>query len=161
MASSMVHGTDASTCTSTGTESHIMPLNNHPQHEKFNGVIDGTISIMWQEPWYCYICNKKLICPLNATYKPHVPIGLCVHTRQLWQYMCLILTNHNQQCNQELLFTYSHIGPWPKQICLSHHTCEVQWKLILFVIPLVYYQYIMLKYLMSQYHRFVARCRNK
>ena len=44
MALSMGYGTDASTGTTTSTKGYVRPLNN--QHNKCNGVIDGTISIM-------------------------------------------------------------------------------------------------------------------
>ena len=45
---------------------------------------------------------------------------------------------------------------------MLHMKCnDIKYFIILFAIPPVYYQYTMLKYLMSQYSRFFARCRNK
>ena len=106
MASSMVHDTGTRPGTSTCSKSHVIPLNNH-QHDKCNGVIDGTINIMWQETCYCHVHSKSLICPSNVTYKPYMPITSHTHIRQLCQYICFIWVKCDQwQCDQEHWYTY-------------------------------------------------------
>ena len=92
IALSMSYGTDPSNGTSTSTKGHIIPLINH-QHNKCNGVTDDTICIMllpcrWQ----------KLLCSSNAIYKPQMPISSCPHMTLLCQYVCLLWTHYDQQC---------------------------------------------------------------
>ena len=93
MALSIAHDTDTSTGTSTSTKGHIIPLNNHQQNKR-NGFTDGTISIM------LLLCTwQKLMCLLNATYKPQMPIisyphtgrihDWCPHMPLLCHYTCL------------------------------------------------------------------------
>ena len=99
MAVFKAHGTDASTGTSTSTKGHIIPLNNHLN--KWNGFTDSTISIM------LLLCTcQKLTCPSNATYKLQMAITSCPHMTLLCQYICLIWIHCNQQCEQELWYTF-------------------------------------------------------
>ena len=58
MVSSMAHDTDTGTSTSTGTKSNNT-YKKTMQLDKYNGVIDGTISMMWQETCYCHVCAKN------------------------------------------------------------------------------------------------------
>ena len=50
-----------STGASIGTTSHIILVNK--QHDECNSVINGTISIMWQEAWYCHLHSKNQYTP--------------------------------------------------------------------------------------------------
>ena len=74
------------------------------QQDKCNGVIEGTNSTIWQETCNCHI-SQKLICSSNATYKPLCQF-IYVHMTQLCQYICLIWTQCNHQCDQEYWYTY-------------------------------------------------------
>ena len=66
--------------------------------------------------------NQKVICSSNITYKPHVPISSCAHMTQLCQYIYLILTQLNQQCDQEHRYTYmSHYWHMP----LNKYACDI------------------------------------
>ena len=58
---------------------------------------------------------KQQICHSNAIYMPHMPTHSCEDIRQLCQYICLIWTQYNQQCDDKYWYTYIHsIGmcPW-------------------------------------------------
>ena len=69
-----------------------------------------------------YTCQKQ-ICPSNATYKTHMPISSCVHMTQLCQYIYLIWTKSNQQCDQEHWYTYiSNYWHMSLNIYVSHMT---------------------------------------
>ena len=116
-----------STGTSTGTKSHIIPLNNHLN------MMNAMMSLMVTSA-SCdskHIIAKyvsKLICPLNAI---HVPIS-SLHMRQLCQYICLIWTHCNPQCEQEhwyiCISNYLHM-PLNKYAYHIAHTCSTELKL--------------------------------
>ena len=58
---------------------------------------------------------QKLICSSNATFKLHMPVSSCAYLRQLCQYICLIWTHYNQQCDQKHWYNPLHnigICPW-------------------------------------------------
>ena len=53
----------------------------------------------------------------------HMPISSCADIRQLYQYICLILTQCNQGHDHNHYYTYIHIiGICPWTICLPHCT---------------------------------------
>ena len=46
------------------------------------------------------------VCPLNASYKPHVLIRTCTYMGKLYQYIHPMLTHFNQQCDHRYWYTY-------------------------------------------------------
>ena len=57
---------------------------------------------------------------------PHMKISLCTDIRQVCQYICLIWTDYNQQCDKEHWHTYiSHYWHIPLNKCACHitHIC--------------------------------------
>ena len=65
--------------------------------------------------------------PSSATYKPCMSITSCPHRTHLCQYICLISTHYNQQCEHKLWYTYIlhewHM-PLNKHACHTIHMCS-------------------------------------
>ena len=79
-----------------GTKKSYNTSKQSSSHNKCNGVIDGTINIIWQDSCYCHLQVKNYHVP-QMLYIPHVPISSCTHVIELSQYICLLWI----QCNCE------------------------------------------------------------
>ena len=82
MASSIVHDTDASTGTSTGTNGHILPLNNHFNMKNAMMSLMVPLAPCDRKHVHCHVCVKghcMCVCMCqNASQRPHIS-----HTFQL------------------------------------------------------------------------------
>ena len=56
----MATDTNAIKDTSAGSKKVYNTSNHSSQYDKCNTVIDGTISIMWQDTWYCHVHAKNM-----------------------------------------------------------------------------------------------------
>ena len=82
----------------------------------------------------CQICAKNK-CALQMPYMTHIPISSSTDIKQLCQYIYLILTQCNQQCDQKHCYTYtSHYLHMP----LNKYACH-----ILYVCPIALILYFM------------------
>ena len=73
-------------------------------------------------PSYCHMFWQQ-ICPLNASYMPHMPICSCLDIRELCQYIYLMRTQCNQHYHQSTGIQFKLLEYAPDHICLPHHTC--------------------------------------
>ena len=69
------------------------------------------------------LCQQQ-ICHSNTTYMPHMQISSCTTVMQVSQYICLIGTHWDQQCDKKHCCTYTFplLAYAPKQICLPYCT---------------------------------------
>ena len=71
---------------------------------------------------FCHTCANNKYAPLNATHMPHMPITSRVDIRQICQYIYLIRTHCNQQCEHK--HWYTHISHhW--HMALNINTCHI------------------------------------
>ena len=96
MALSMVHGTDAISGTNNRTKGHIIPLKNHLI------ITNAMVSLIGPSASCNCNAHDKTNMSSNATHKLHMPISQCPHRTLPCQYICLISTHCNQQCEHEL-----------------------------------------------------------
>ena len=73
---------------------------------------DDTIRVMWQKTCYCHARVKNKF-SLQMLHIGHICQIIHVNMRQVYQYICLIWNDCNQQCDLKHCYTFHHIG-----ICL-------------------------------------------
>ena len=117
------HDTDVDSGTCTGIKVIYSTSKQSPKYPDFKGVIDGMISITWQENLLLPHMCQQLKFPSNVIYSQHMPISSCAHVTQLCQHIYLIWTHcKNNKTRNNIIYTFPFTGICFWTLCLSHCT---------------------------------------
>ena len=95
---------------------HIVDM-THSHYSKWVYVCQKTTMSNSYLKCYCHVCIKNYM-PPNATYMPLMQISSCTDMSQISQYICIVWTQSNQQCDQEHWYTFiSHYWHMPATLC--------------------------------------------